>query len=227
MTIRAAAAKKDVYVEKGWCLNLDQAKRMRQAIKDNRIVMQLGHNYNSMGWFHKAREIYRSGELGKVAAIRLYMTARASIPSGSSSNLREPGDARGRQPETIDWQRFTANRRSGPSTPSASSCGASGSSTATHRRRPAQPPVGFGHMVAASAFRRPPSPGRNYSGRTAATSRPVNVLMDYPTKELSVSFMCTFHNRHYGEVEQYLGRDKTLEVSPRFCRTFPAEWKPV
>jgi len=37
-----------------------------------------------------------------------------------------------------------------------------------------------------------------------------NVLMDYPTKELSVSFMCTFHNRHYGEVEQYLGRDKTL-----------------
>jgi len=73
MTIRAAAAKKDVYVEKGWCLNLDQAKRMRQAIKDNRIVMQLGHNYNSMGWFHKAREIYRSGELGKVAAIRLYI----------------------------------------------------------------------------------------------------------------------------------------------------------
>ena len=28
------------------------------------------------------------------------------------------------------------------------------------------------------------------------------------------------------EREQYLGRDKTLEVSPRFCRTFPAEWKP-
>jgi hypothetical protein len=50
--------------------------------------------------------------------------------------------------------------------------------------------------------------------------------MDYPKRELSVSFECTFHNRHYGEVEQFLGRDKTLEVSPRFCRTFDAEWKP-
>ena len=25
---------------------------------------------------------------------------------------------------------------------------------------------------------------------------------------------------------QFLGRDGTLEVSPRFCRTFGAEWKP-
>ena len=51
MTIRAAESKKDVYVEKGWCTKLEDAKRMRAAIKANRIVMQLGHNYNSMPQF--------------------------------------------------------------------------------------------------------------------------------------------------------------------------------
>jgi hypothetical protein len=25
---------------------------------------------------------------------------------------------------------------------------------------------------------------------------------------------------------QYLGRDMTLEVAPRYCNTFTAEWKP-
>src|SRR5262249_37175672 len=52
-----------------------------------------------------------------------------------------------------------------------------------------------------------------------------NVMFDYPERELIVSFQCTFNNRHYGEVEQYLGREMTLEVSPQFCRTFAPEWK--
>ena len=46
MTIRAAESKKDVYVEKGWCTKLEDAKRMRAALKENKTVMQLGHNYN-------------------------------------------------------------------------------------------------------------------------------------------------------------------------------------
>ena len=42
----------------------------------------------------------------------------------------------------------------------------------------------------------------------------------------AVTFNCTFNNRHVGEAAQFLGREKTLEVSPRLCRTFAAEWKP-
>ena len=53
-----------------------------------------------------------------------------------------------------------------------------------------------------------------------------NVLADYPAKEQSVSFHCTFHNRHYGEVLEFMGRDGTLEVAPGFCRSYAAEWKP-
>ena len=232
MTIRAAEVKKDVYVEKGWCLNLDQAKRMRAAIKDNRIVMQLGHNYNSMGWFHKAREICRSGELGKVAAIRLYIDRTGQYPEWQFFQTYEnpvmPADA---SPETIDWERFTA------------------ADTATKRPFNAErfflwrKWFEYGNGIAGDLFSHLWDSANMVAGlgipETAVTQggnyfwkdgRDVpdqwNVLMDYPTKEHSVSFMCTFHNRHYGEVEQYLGRDKTLEVSPRFCRTFPAEWKP-
>ena len=53
---------------------------MRQAIKDNKAVMQFGHNYNSMPTFTKAREIFQSGILGKVAVVRTYIdrTGRVS-----------------------------------------------------------------------------------------------------------------------------------------------------
>jgi hypothetical protein len=53
-----------------------------------------------------------------------------------------------------------------------------------------------------------------------------HVTYDYPRKEMAVTFACSFHNRHVGEVAQFLGREMTLEVSPRFCRTYSAEWKP-
>jgi hypothetical protein len=53
-----------------------------------------------------------------------------------------------------------------------------------------------------------------------------HVTYDYPRKEMAVTFACSFHNRHAGEVAQFLGREMTLEVSPRFCRTYSAEWKP-
>jgi hypothetical protein len=53
-----------------------------------------------------------------------------------------------------------------------------------------------------------------------------HVLFDYPKQQLAVSFACSFHSSHVGELMQFLGRDQTLEVSPQFCRTYLAEWKP-
>jgi hypothetical protein len=53
-----------------------------------------------------------------------------------------------------------------------------------------------------------------------------HVLFDYPKKELAVTFACSFHNRHVGELIQLLGRDLTLECASDFCRTFTPDWKP-
>jgi len=38
--IAAAKAKKDIYVEKGWCMTLDEAKQMRKAVEDNKVIVQ-------------------------------------------------------------------------------------------------------------------------------------------------------------------------------------------
>jgi len=52
-----------------------------------------------------------------------------------------------------------------------------------------------------------------------------HVLLDYPKKNLGITFACTFHNKHMDEVTQFLGREATMEVSPEMCRTFSGEWK--
>ncbi len=231
MTIAAAEAKKDVYVEKAWCVTLDEAKRMRKAILANGIVMQLGHNYNSEGTFHKAREIYRSGELGKVTTIRLYIDRTRAWPEWQffqDYNIIEmPKDA---GPQTIDWERFQA------AAPVKREFDAErfflwrkwweyGTGIAgdlmSHLWDSANMVTGMG--VPASAV----TQGGVYfwkDGRDVPDTW--NVMFDYPHKELVVTFQCTFNNRHYGEVEQFLGRDGTLEVSPMFCRVFAPEWKP-
>jgi predicted dehydrogenase len=230
MTTRAAEMKKDVYVEKGWSKTLDEAKGMRAAAKRNKTVLQLGHNYNSMAAFHKAREIYGAGELGKVTAIRLYIDRTNAWPEWQFFQNYEviemPKDA---SPQTIDWARFIAN-----ATPRAFDAerfflwrkwweygnGIAGD-LMSHLWDSA-------NMVAALGIPETVvTQGGNYfwkDGRDVPDQW--NVLMDYPKKELTVSFQCTFHNRHYGEVEQFLGRDKTMEVGPSFCRTYAAEWQP-
>ena len=231
MVIGAAQNKKDVYVEKGWCINLDQAKAMRKAVLANRIVMQLGHNYNSEATFHKAREIYRSGELGKVTNIRLYIDRTRAWPEWQFYQyydvIEMPADA---GPETIDWPRFIKGAEQKRDFDPERfflwrkwwdyGTGIAGD-LMSHLWDSANMVAGMGAPETCV------TQGGVYfwkDGRTVPDTW--NVVFDYPKQELIVTFNATFNNTHYGEVEQYLGRDMTLEVSPRFCRTFAPEWKP-
>ncbi|MCW5979195.1 MAG: Gfo/Idh/MocA family oxidoreductase [Bryobacteraceae bacterium] len=231
MTIAAAEAKKDVYVEKGWCVTLDQAKAMRKAILANSIVMQLGHNYNSDPFFHKAREIYQSGQLGKVTSIRLFIDRTRQWPEWQffqDYNIYEmPKDANA---GTIDWNRFIAGAAEKRSFDPERfflwrkwwdyGTGIAGD-LMSHLWDSANMVAGMGAPKTAV------TQGGVYfwkDGRNVPDNW--NVLFDYPERELIVSFQCTFSNRHYGEVEQFLGREMTLEVAPGVCRTFAAEWKP-
>ena len=232
MTAAAAQNKKDVYVEKGWCVTLDEAKQMRAAVKDNKVVMQLGHHYNSAPAMHKAREIFRSGALGKVPLVRTYIDRSSSFPVWqfyTDYSIQElPKDA---TPENIDWKRFIAH--------------------SPHPDRPFDPERFF-------TWRRYWDYGTGIAGdllchmwdavnmvmemgipETAVTQggkyfwkedREVpdmwNVLFDYPKKELAVTFACSFHNSHVGELTQFLGRELTMECASETCRTYTPEWKP-
>lgn len=230
MTIRAAEAKKDIYVEKGWCTNLEDAKKMRKAVKDNNVVMQLGHHYNSLPTFHRAREIYQAGELGKVPLVRMYIDRTNPYPEwqfyGAYNVNERPKDA---GPDTIDWERFIANASKRPFDAERFfkwrcwweyGTGIAGD-LMSHLWDSVNMVLGMG--IPESCV----TQGDLYFWRDGRDVPDMwHVLFDYPKRELAITFACAFHNRHVGEVAQYLGREKTLEVSPAFCRTYIAEWKP-
>jgi len=203
-----------------------------KAVLENRIVMQLGHQYNSTPTFHKAREIYRSGRLGKVTNIRLYIDRTRAWPEWQffqDYNIIEmPKDA---GPDTIDWARFI--KGAPVKRPFDAErfflwrkwleygTGIAGD-LMSHLWDSANMVAGMG--IPESCV----TQGGVYfwkDGRDAPDTW--NVIFDYPQRELIVTFNCTFSNTHYGEVEQFLGREMTMEVSPRFCRTFAPEWKPA
>ena len=229
MVIAAAQAKKNIYVEKGWCLTLEQAKQMRKAVKENGVMMQLGHNYNSMATFHKAKELYRAGKIGRVPLVRTTIDRTFLLyPQwkfyGDYAVHETPKDASER---TIDWQRFTANASKRPFDAQRFftwrnwweySNGIAGD-LMSHIWDSVNMVLEMG--IPESCY----TQGDLYFWtKDQEVPDMWHVLFDYPKKQLGITFNSNFHNRHDGELVQYLGRDGTIDVSPRFCRYYGAEW---
>ncbi len=70
MTIDAANAGKDIYVEKCWTRTLPEVKAMYKAVKQNNTVMQLGHNTRASAAAVQARELIKTGILGPITYVR-------------------------------------------------------------------------------------------------------------------------------------------------------------
>jgi predicted dehydrogenase len=230
MVAAAAAAKKDIYVEKGLCKTLDEAKAIRKAVTENKVVLQLGHHYNSLPTFHKARQILQSGALGKVALVRTYIDRTSEFAEWkfyTDYNIHQaPSDA---SPDTIDWQRFLANAPARPFDVERFftwrcywdyGTGIAGD-LMSHLWDSVNMVMGMGIPESAVT-----QGGLYYWTNDREVPDQWTVLFDYPKQTLGVHFNCTFHNVHVGEMAQYLGRDLTLEVSPDSCRTYTPEWKP-
>jgi len=69
-TIDACNAGKDVYVEKPLSLTIVEGRRMVEAAKRTRRVVQVGINRRSSKICREAAEIVRSGGIGRVTAVR-------------------------------------------------------------------------------------------------------------------------------------------------------------
>ena len=211
-------------------MRLDEAKAMRKAVKDNDVVMQLGHHYNSSPYYHRAREIYRSGQLGKVSLVRTYIDRTNPYPVWkfyTDYNITEmPHDA---SPETIDWERFIRNASKRPFDAERFftwrfwweyGTGIAGD-VMCHVWDGVNMIIGMGIPEAVLTH------GGDYFWKNPRDVPDMwNVVFDYPKQNLAVTYSSTHSSKHTGEITELLGRDQTLEVSPRFCRTFAGEWKP-
>lgn len=69
MLLDAVAAGKDVYCEKGWTTSVAAAKRMREAVKKAKAVMQLGHQGRQLAAADVARRMIEDGAIGAVSLV--------------------------------------------------------------------------------------------------------------------------------------------------------------
>ena len=70
MVLAAARAGKDIYCEKGFSRTVEEAKQMRTALNQARVVFQLGHQARSSTCALQAKELLSTGLLGPVTLVR-------------------------------------------------------------------------------------------------------------------------------------------------------------
>ena len=100
MMLDALAAGKHVYVEKPISWSIEQGRELVQAAEKSGKVVMVGSGAKTAPMTQKAREVVKSGVLGKVNMVR--MENNRNSPEGAWV-YPIPPDASG---QTIDWQRF-------------------------------------------------------------------------------------------------------------------------
>ena len=96
-TIRACQAGKDVYVEKTPGLCFREGRKMAEAAKKYRQVVQAGYQNRSGGYIAAARDYIQSGKLGQVVHIRIY-----NLLSGTKWIATPDSEI----PEGLDWNEW-------------------------------------------------------------------------------------------------------------------------
>jgi predicted dehydrogenase len=70
MVLDAVKAGKDIYCEKGFSRTMEEAKRMRAALKPSSVVFQLGHQARQSACALQAKELIATGVLGPITFVR-------------------------------------------------------------------------------------------------------------------------------------------------------------
>lgn len=95
-TIEACKAGKDVYVEKPICVSIDEGKKMVEAARKYKRVVQAGTMQRSGIHFQKATGMVRSGKLGKVNMVHTWNYGLSPV-----EGIGAPPDAP--PPDDLDW----------------------------------------------------------------------------------------------------------------------------
>lgn len=93
VNLAAVRAKKDVYAEKPLTLTIDEGRRLVQAVREHRAVLQTGTQQRSDNRFRLACELVRLGRLGRLQQITVY------LPAGLRGGPFAPSPV----PAGLDW----------------------------------------------------------------------------------------------------------------------------
>jgi predicted dehydrogenase len=100
MTIAACEAGKDVFVEKPLTHKLEEGPAVIAAVRKSKRIVQVGTQQRSIEHFSRARELIRSGHIGRVHKVRLVWNRNYA-----KLNLPDPVV----DPKTVDWKAFLGN----------------------------------------------------------------------------------------------------------------------
>ncbi|MFH1067984.1 MAG: Gfo/Idh/MocA family oxidoreductase [Candidatus Glassbacteria bacterium] len=119
VTIAAANAGKHVYCEKCMTKTIPEAFAVREAVKRNGVVFQLGHQNRHSTHYDSAMDVVDKGMLGKITLIQCYTNRNSrngawvyDIPK-EQGPMSAPDGAR-----NVDWDQYIANTVQRPYDPS-------------------------------------------------------------------------------------------------------------
>ncbi len=109
ITIAAAKAGKHVYCEKSPLQRENELMELYNAVKDNNITYQLGHQVTKNSVFPQAKEIVKRNILGKITLVET-TTNRNTANGAWIRHLDANGNLKPGNEKTIDWEQWLGNR---------------------------------------------------------------------------------------------------------------------
>ena len=96
MTVEACKAGKDVYVEKPICVTIDEGRKMVEAARKYKRVVQAGTQQRSGDHFQKAVQMIKDSELGQITRIQTW-----NVGLSKAEGIGNPPDSE--PPAGLDW----------------------------------------------------------------------------------------------------------------------------
>ncbi len=209
VTIDAANAGKDIYVEKCMTHNIPETKNLVKAVKVNKRILQLGHQGRQSEIYKRAKELVEQGTLGNITLVQTF--TNRNTPNGAwVYNI--PDDA---STKTVDWGRYLGNAPWREFDPRRVfrwrlfwdyGTGLAGD-LMTHEWD------GVDHILNVGIPHSVVSSGGIYYYKDGRDVPDVwQVTMEYPERDLTVTYNATLANSHR-RGQLYMGSDATMNMT--------------
>ena len=80
LAIRAALAKKDIYLQKPTSLTVEEGRLLSDVVRRQKVVMQIGTQQRSSPQFRIAAELVRNGRIGRLHTVKIGLPGDPSGP---------------------------------------------------------------------------------------------------------------------------------------------------